>query len=57
MSIHIDPANKGKLHKNLGVPEGKKIPLASLEKAKHSMSAAVRKRATFAENVRKWNRK
>jgi hypothetical protein len=28
----INPANKGKLHKTLGVPKGEKIPTAKLEK-------------------------
>jgi len=54
--IHIKPENKGKLHKNLGVPAGKKLTEGELERGKHSSSAAVRKRATFAENARKWNR-
>lgn len=56
MSIEIKPENKGKLHKNLGVPEGKKLTEGELDRAKHSKSAAVRKRATFAENARKWNK-
>jgi len=46
---------KGALHKALGVPESKKIPKEKLEKAKHSKSALMRKRATFAENAKKWN--
>lgn len=50
--IHIK--NKGKLHKELGVAEGKKIPEAKLEKAKHSKDLAERKRATFAENAKKF---
>ncbi len=54
--IHIKPENKGLLHKELGVPEGKKIPEAKLEKAKHSSSAAERKRATFAENAKHWKK-
>jgi len=53
-SIHIKLENKGKLHKNLGVPQGKKLTEGELERAKHSDSAAVRKRATFAKNARKW---
>jgi len=40
--INIKPANKGKLH-------------AELAKAKRSSSPAERKRATFAENAKKWN--
>jgi putative heme iron utilization protein len=55
MAIHIKPENKGKLHANLGVPSGQKIPVSRLESAKHSSSAAVRKRATFAMNARHWH--
>lgn len=55
MAIKIKPSHKGLLHKNLGVKQGGKIPLSSLVKAKNSSSPAVRKRATFAMNARKWN--
>ena len=53
--IDIKPKNKGKLHKELGVPAGKKIPAAALAHAKNSKNPAERKRATFAENAKKWN--
>ena len=53
--IHIKPENKGKLHETMGVPEGKKIPLAALEKEKSSDDPATRKRANFAINARKWH--
>lgn len=43
----------GSLHKALGVPAGKKIPAAKLEKALHSDNAAIRKKAQFAKNVKK----
>lgn len=52
MTIKIKKSHEGLLHKNLGVAAGKPIPEAKLEKAKHSKSAAVRKRATFAENAK-----
>lgn len=57
MAIHIKPSHKGLLHKDLGVAEGKPIPQAKLEKAEHSDSAAVRKRAVFAENAKHFNHK
>jgi hypothetical protein len=57
MAIHIKPSHKGLLHKNLGISSKKGIPLKSLVKAKQSSSPAVRKRATFALNARKWNHK
>lgn len=53
--IHIKPENKGKLHKDLGVPAGKKIPASKMAAAKKSASPAEKKRIVFAENARKWN--
>jgi oligoendopeptidase F len=53
--IKINPANKGKLHATLGVPKGKKIPVAQLQKAAHSSNPKTRQRAQFALNARKWN--
>lgn len=52
--IRIKPQNKGKLHKELGVPLGKKIPEAKIDKAERSSSPAERKRAIFADNERGW---
>ena len=52
--INIKPANRGLLHKNLGVAQGKKIPVDMLQSAKNSSDPAERKRATFAMNARKW---
>ena len=44
----------GQLHKDLGVKPGDKIPAKKLAAAKDSDSAAVRKRAQFAINAKKW---
>lgn len=55
--IKIKASHKGLLHKNLKVKKGNKIPVAKLESAKRSKNAAVRKRATFALNARKWSHK
>jgi hypothetical protein len=52
--IHIKPENKGKLHRDLGVKPGKKIPVAKMEAAKKGASPAERKRIQFAENARKF---
>ena len=54
MAIKIKPENKGKLHKDLGVAKGKKIPEGKLKAAEKSSDPAVRKRAVFAENAKKW---
>lgn len=57
MAIHIKPSHKGLLHKQLGIPAKKGIPLSTLVHAKHSKNAATRKRANFAINARKWSHK
>jgi hypothetical protein len=44
---------KGALHKELDVPEGKKIPAKKLKKAEHSKSPKLRKRAVLAETLKK----
>jgi hypothetical protein len=57
MAIKIKKSHEGLLHKNLHVKQDKGIPLSSLLAAKQSSSPAVRKRATFAVNARKWGKK
>lgn len=42
----------GALHKELGVPEGKKIPASKLEKAEHSKNPTERKRASLAKTLK-----
>lgn len=44
---------KGALHKELGVPVGKKIPSKKLKKAEHSKNPLLRKRAILAETLAK----
>lgn len=46
---------KGELHKDLGVPQGEKIPAKKIEKATHSDNETLRKRAQFAENAKHWH--
>ena len=48
---------KGALHKQLGIPEKKKIPVTTLEKLKNSKNPKTRKRANFALAARKWKNK
>lgn len=47
----------GALHKELGVPEGKKIPAKKLKKAEHSKNPTLRKRAVLAETLGKMKKK
>lgn len=53
--IHINPKHKGLLHRDLGVAQDKPIPAKKLTKAENSSDPAVRKRAVFAANAKKWN--
>jgi len=45
---------KGALHKDLGVPEGKKLTLNDISRGEHSKSPLTRKRARLAKSMRKW---
>ncbi len=47
----------GALHKELGVPEGKKIPKTMLQKAEHSKNPTLKKRAVLAETLSKMRKK
>ena len=42
----------GALHKELGVPQGKKIPAKKLEAAAHSRNPTERKRANLAKTLK-----
>jgi hypothetical protein len=53
MAIKIKPQNKGKLHRQLGVAKGKKIPASKLT-IKKTDSPAVRKEKQFAINAKKF---
>lgn len=41
----------GALHRELGVPQGQKIPAAKLAKAAHSKNPTERKRASLARTL------
>lgn len=45
--------SKGKLHRELGVPEGKKIPAKKLAKAEHSKNPTIRREANLAKTLKK----
>lgn len=45
---------KGKLHREIGVPAGEKIPAVKLTKAAHSKNPEVRRDAIRAETMKKW---
>jgi hypothetical protein len=52
ISKAIKPANKGALHRELGVPAGKKIPAKKLAKAAKSSNPTERKRANLAKTLK-----
>jgi hypothetical protein len=45
---------KGKLHREIGVPEGEKIPADKLEAAAHSKNPEIRRDAIRAQTMKKW---
>ena len=47
----------GALHKQLGVPEGEKIPASKLSKAAHSDNPTLAKRANLAMTLKKLHKR
>lgn len=52
----LPKSSKGKLHKELGVPEDKKIPAKKLNKAAKSNNPTLRKRAQLAKTLKGMNK-
>lgn len=44
--------NKGALHRNLGVPEGQKVPAKKLQAATHSEDPTIVKEANLAKTLK-----
>jgi hypothetical protein len=51
----IGPVKKGALHKDLGIPEDRKIPAKDLAVSPEDSPQLV-KRKTFAKNAKKWKK-
>lgn len=49
--------DKGALHRNLGVPEGEKIPEDKLDAATRSKDATIRKEANLAKTLKGFHHK
>lgn len=47
--------HKGKLHREIGVPEGEKIPAKKLEAAKHSSDPEIKRDAIRADTMKHWD--
>jgi hypothetical protein len=52
--IKIKKSKQGSLRKATGTKKGKKIPVSKLRKLKKSGSPAMKKKANFALNARKF---
>jgi hypothetical protein len=48
---------KGKLHREIGVPEGEKIPAKKLHAAAHSSNPEIKRDAIRAETMKKWKKR
>lgn len=48
--------NRGSLHRELGVPEGEKIPAKKLNKAAESGSPVEKKRAILAKTLSRFHK-
>ena len=46
---------KGKLHREIGVPEGEKIPAKKLAQAARSKNPEIRRDAIRAKTMKKWH--
>jgi hypothetical protein len=53
----VKPSHKGRLHRALGVPEGKTIPLSKLHRAMHSSSPHLKEMADYAGVMAGWKKK
>jgi hypothetical protein len=49
--------HKGKLHRELGIPEGEKIGASRIAKAERSSNPEIRRDAKRAETMSHWNHK
>lgn len=56
LNIKIAPSKQGSLRKATGTKKGKNIPVSTLRRLKNSKSPAMRKKANFALNARKWGK-
>lgn len=52
----LPPSSKGKLHRKLGVPEGKKIPAGKI-KAAEKKPGSLGKEARLAETLKSFRKK
>lgn len=51
MFIAAATQNKGGLHRSLGIPMDKKIPVKKIQKAEHSKNPKIKKEAVLADTL------
>ena len=49
----IPKSHRGALHRELGIPQSKKIPKSKIKKAEHSKNPILAKRARLADTLSK----
>jgi hypothetical protein len=47
---------RGKLHREIGVPEGEKIPAGKLKAAEHSKNPEIKRDSERAETMKHWKK-
>ena len=52
----LPKSSKGKLHRELGVKEGQKIPAKKLAKAEKSKNPTIKKEANLAKTLKSFHR-
>jgi len=55
MAINIKPSHEGRFHRDVGKSVDQPITEADIQQGLHSEDPAVRRRANFARNARKWH--
>jgi hypothetical protein len=53
----LPKTSRGKLHRELNVPEGEKIPAKKMAKAAKSKNPKIRKQVALAKTLKKINKK
>lgn len=56
MKVKIKKSRQGSLRRHTKTKKGKNIPVSTLRRLKKSKNPAIRKKANFALNARKWRK-
>jgi hypothetical protein len=50
--IKLNPAHKGLLHQELGIPQGQPVPMSKIKEKLAGATGKFKKRLVFAESVK-----